>query len=169
MIKNPFKPYLNRWRWRQFKNNNSNADGLLKSDLETVLLTLEFLQNSEVKKISRLECREISVLMAIASLYDLLYFLRECSILQSEKGFISARIPPMNTEVVPLSTWLSMPEDAGWIVNDLSASVDLVGSYIKAIYANRGDSPNTYLERRLSKVLDCFMTMVEVLGDRSFT
>lgn len=166
MIIQFFKHLRNKIRWMQFKKRNQ-VNGLLASDLATVRSTIAFISTIDFRHISRLECREVSAMMPIRSLYDLLYFLRECNIAIDEKGFLSNRFPPEGQNIT-LSTWLLMPANSGWDIKDINEAVIEIGKYIECIYQNRGDSPESYLERRLSKVLDCYMTLVEVLGDKTF-
>lgn len=159
--------FLNRRKWKAFNLENSK-DGELIVSLDVALKAIEFTENIKMRKISFKETKNIYFHVTPSTLYDLLYYLSETADSLEKNGYLSNKVLGEPTKI-NLYNWLKLPYDSLWKPQDFTETVYLIGDYIKTVYVNKGSSPDTYIERRLYKILDCYITLVEVLGDKSFT
>lgn len=166
MIQKLLDKFLPRWYWYCYCRN-FRKDGLLEISVESVLAAKFIFDLRGIKPISKLKCRDYYIEPPIDSLYNLLYYLKEATNLLDKKGELPSK-ESIGMENIRLDQWMEMPNDCGWTGIDLLEAVKLVGNYISHIVENKGDIPDTYTDRRLKRSLECYLIMVELLGEVNY-
>lgn len=170
MIKLFIKKLIFKFKWKEFKEIHGDVNGNLVHTVENALKAYDFIKVNTPDTINPMQCRNIYVVPYIENVYELIIFLKDAirsievgPLAFSKKDFVTG-------ELLRLDLWLKQPEESIWIDFNILELTLLIGECIKILTDFNKESlvgtiPDSYLERRLSRSVECFLTLVEILGD----
>lgn len=168
IIKQLLDHFLSKHRWRKYCSTYTNEDDMLMANMESALAVYHLFATADLKDVPYSKCKSYYIRPLIGSLYDLLYFISECSYQMEHNKRLALKVFDETEESIRLDVWIRQPMDSAWVDVDLRKAVLLIGHHLELIDRWKGDIPLSYIERRLSRVIECYLMLVEILGDENY-
>lgn len=160
--------FLPKRRWRKLLSTHRNKAGYITISIESALAFNAFIQMVELKGVSDRDTMGYYINPPVDSLYDLLCFASNAVISIKTDARMPNKKFHVSEESIRLDIWLRQPLGGEWGTQDVLSAVRLLGDYISTLVAARGDIPLNYFERQMSKIIECYLTIVEIVGDINY-
>ena len=170
-MKKLIRGYLLKRRWQEYIEEYTDEHGVLTHDWNSVMKATEIFQKENAPIISRLQSQEFSINPAVDSLYNLLISL-EFQILELElQGVVSGTKARGDNENIRLDRWCKQPKSSEFGEQDIVSGFFLMTEKIKRlerVRKERGSVEPEYLERKLGRIFDSYIMMLEIIGELTY-